>query len=38
MKSECGKGLTLFFGVAASHKECQFFDVDEVAGQNDDSN
>ena len=24
MKSECGNGLTWFFGVAASHKQCHF--------------
>ena len=38
MKSECGKGLTRFFGVAASHKQSQSFDVDEVADQNDEGN
>ena len=31
MKSECGNGLVWFFGVAVSHKQCQSFDVDEVA-------
>ena len=29
MKPECGNGLTRFFGVAASHKQCQSFDVDD---------
>ena len=24
VKSECGNGLTWFFGVAASHKQCHF--------------
>ena len=38
MKSECGNGLTRFFGVAASHKHCQSFDVDAVADQNDEGN
>ena len=39
MKSECGNGLTCFFGgVTASRKQCQFFDVDEVADQNDEGN
>ena len=38
MKSECGNGLTWFVGVAASHKQCQSFDVDEVADQNDERN
>ena len=38
MKSECDNGLTRFFGVAASHKQCQYFDVDEVADQNDEGN
>ena len=36
MKSECGNGLTWFFGVAASHKQRQSFNVDEVADQNDE--
>ena len=38
MKSECSNGLTRFFGAAASHKQCQSFDVDEVADQNDEEN
>ena len=38
MKWECGNGLTRFFGVAASHKQCQPLDVDEVADQNDEGN
>ena len=38
MKSKCGNGLTWFFGIAASHKQCQFFDVDEVADKNDEGN
>ena len=38
MKSECGNGLMRFFGVAASHKHCQSFDVDAVADQNDEGN
>ena len=33
MKSECGNSLTWFLGLAASHKQCQSFDVDEVADQ-----
>ena len=31
-------GLTRYFGVAASHKQCQSFDVDEVSDQNDEGN
>ena len=38
MKSECGTGLTLFLEIVASHKQCQSFDVDEVADQNDEGN
>ena len=34
VKSECGNGLTWFFGVAASHKQR----LDEVADQNDEGN
>jgi hypothetical protein len=35
VKSECGNSLMWFFGVVASHKQCQSFNVDEVADQND---
>ena len=38
MKSESCNGLTRLFGVAASHKQCQSFDVDDVADQNDEGN
>ena len=38
MKSECGNDLTRVFGVTASHKQCRYFDVDEVADQNDEGN
>ena len=38
MKSECGNGLTWFFGVTAGHKQCQPFYVHEVADQNDEGN
>ena len=38
MKSECGNGLTWFFGAAASHKQGQPFDVDEIADRNDEGN
>ena len=38
MKSERGNGLMQCFGVAASHRQCQSFDVDEVADQNDEGN
>ena len=38
VKSECGNGLTWFFGVAASHKRRQSFNNDEVADQNDEGN
>ena len=45
MKSECSNGLTRLFGVGgcksrtvASYKQCQSYDVDEVADKNDEEN